>query len=382
MRILLLARWPSGGIRTYLRYVYAQEALRGHEYFLLTPSGENLDVVRSAFAPERLAHVERGTRVNDLALSLLRAVMQWKPDLIHSHGFTSAALAQPVAFLTRTPHLLTSHDVLLKEQFVGLAGAIRRRGLQTLLTSVDHVMAVGSDALANLQEFCPSLRQREDTSAVRNGIDTRQFLGDEVRELKRELGLDEDVLLLGFFGRFMAQKGFRLLVDAVGEVRERGVDAQVACFGWGGFIREDQQGLRLRGLGDRFHFLPHTDAMAAALRGVDAVVMPSRWEACPLLPMEAMVAGVPLVASDCIGLREVVEDTPAQVFPSGNRDALVERLLRLNAQRSALRREAGAFRDEAARRFDVKGTAAGLAQCYARLAGGASRPVSSLGSRR
>jgi glycosyltransferase involved in cell wall biosynthesis len=337
---------------------------------LVTPLGENLSVVRSAFAGGSLDHVERGTRAMDLGLSVLRTVHQWKPDLIHSHGFTSAAVAEPIAVLTRTPHLLTAHDVLLDAQFIRASGAIRRWGMRRLLASVDHVMAVGQDALVNLQEFAPSLRHRNAASAVRNGIETGAFLGQEIRDLRRERDLDEGVLLLGFFGRFMAQKGFRLLAEAVREVRKRGRDVQVACFGWGGFIREEQAMLRHEGLEAYFHFFPHTDVMAAALRGVDAVVMPSRWEACPLLPMEAMVAGVPLIASDCIGLREVIEDTPALAFRSGDGQALAQRIEILASERHALRQSAEDFREQAAQRFDVRHTAAGLARIYSRFSRG------------
>lgn len=53
--------------------------------------------------------------------------------------------------------------------------------------------------------------------------------------------------------------------------------------------------------------------------------MPSRWVAFGLLAVEALCAGTPLIASDCIGLREVVEDTPAVVVPPGRRRGPPER---------------------------------------------------------
>ena len=87
------------------------------------------------------------------------------------------------------------------------------------------------------------------------------------------------------------------------------------CFGWGGFIREEQVEIKRRGLENNFHFLPFQENPARAIRGVDVVVMPSLWEACPLLPMEVLVAGVPVIGTDCVGMREVLLDTPARVVP-------------------------------------------------------------------
>ena len=135
---------------------------------------------------------------------------------------------------------------------------------------------------------------------------------------------------IGFFGRFMGQKGFRLLVDAVEQiVKARELDPlpHVVTFGWGGFIREDYQYLREKGLGDHFHQMPQTDDMAAALKGVDVVAMPSRWEACGLLGMEALSAGVPIVGSGCVGLREVLRGSPAHIVGAGKIDALKSALI-------------------------------------------------------
>ena len=53
------------------------------------------------------------------------------------------------------------------------------------------------------------------------------------------------------------------------------------------------------------------------------LAVPSLWEALPLLPMEAMVAGVPVLGTDCIGLREVLRDTPSRVVRAGEVGALL-----------------------------------------------------------
>ncbi|MCK8516781.1 glycosyltransferase family 4 protein [Methylonatrum kenyense] len=370
MRILLVVRWPSGGIRTYLRYVYRHAELREHSFALVSPSAQHLDFLSE---PEFSSHVEYlplDPGVMRFGAGIVSALRSWRPDLVHSHGFTSGIFAAPLARLLRKPSVLTPHDMLLDSHLTGRAGSVRRLGVRLALQSANHVMAVGEDARRNLLGFMPKLAEAERCSVVRNGIDAQAFLGPERRDLRRELGLAPQTLLLGFFGRFMAPKGFTVLVDAVADCRGRGLDVQVACFGWGGFIREEQDNLRQRGLAEAFHFLPHTDNVMAALRGVDVVTAPSRWETCPLLPMEALVAGAPLLASDCVGMREVVRNTPALVFPSGAAAVLSQRIQQLTNELAGLQQAAEAFREEAARRFDSAQTARGLAEIYRRFGAG------------
>ncbi len=80
--------------------------------------------------------------------------------------------------------------------------------------------------------------------------------------------------------------------------------------------------------------------------------MPSLWEACGLLAMEALVSGVPLIGTDCIGLREVIRDTPGMTVPIKDGLAIADALYREINCPSRQRFEA--FREEAATRFEVR----------------------------
>ena len=84
----------------------------------------------------------------------------------------------------------------------------------------------------------------------------------------------------------------------------------------------------------------------------DVVVMPSLWEACGLLAMEAMVSGVPLIGTDCVGLREVLKGTPAAVVSTKDSAALASAIL--NEMDNPSTSRAREFVTEAATRFHVK----------------------------
>lgn len=361
MKILAVARHPGGGIRTYFKYVYGSSAMENTKIALLAPATDSLEALLS-----EVAHLDvlGGTpnSTQGLLIGLLRQLLFHRPQVVHSHGFTAAILAALPAWLLRIPHVASTHDVFNSEQFAGWSGGLKRWLIGRLLGFVTILNPVGEDARDNLVRTFPRLDRPGRLVSIRNGVDSVFFLGARVRDLRAEKGVPDDVLLLGFFGRFMAQKGFNTLVSAVERwnAERTSPKAHVACFGWGGFIREEQAELERRGLSEFFHFFPSTDDMPAALRGVDAVVMPSRWEACPLLPMEAMVAGVPLIGTQCVGMAEVLSQTPALVFETDSVDELLGCLERFHANADDIRQQFSAFSQEAAERFDVAHTAIAL----------------------
>jgi glycosyltransferase involved in cell wall biosynthesis len=185
------------------------------------------------------------------------------------------------------------------------------------------------------------------------------------RDLRGELGLREDVFLIGFMGRFMAQKGFRYIVDAVDLLRMKdGLPKRplVLTFGEGAFIREEKQAIEKRGLKNYFCFMPFTPNVADTIKGLDVVAMPSLWEACGLLAMEVLACGTPLIGSDCIGLREVIQGTPAIVITKADAADLARALLQemeKSSKESFLR-----YCKTAAGNFDVRKTSQSILNLY------------------
>jgi glycosyltransferase involved in cell wall biosynthesis len=261
---------------------------------------------------------------------------------------------------------MTTHEILLNNQFQGFSGFFQKRVIDFGLRLISCTMAVSDDAKNNLKEFFPFFKKGKKLIVIKNGIDVKRFSTSSARNFYQELNLSDNFILFGFFGRFMNAKGFRYLVEAVQELKAQEVvnNIRVIAFGWGGFIREEQEYIRDLGLEDYFLFMPHTDDMPAAIRGVDAVVIPSLWEACPMLPMEVMVSGIPVIASDCIGLREVTAETPALVFQHGNAIELAAVMQRYIDEASQCHEDSLAYSTTAVGRYDVAITASELCAQY------------------
>ena len=183
-----------------------------------------------------------------------------------------------------------------------------------------------------------------------NGIKTDLFqCNDECRmtndeagirhssfDIRARLGLDCSVFLAGFLGRFMEQKGFLVLVDAMEILAQQGLPRPVHLVAMesGDFVREYSAIVRSRPrAASCIAFLPREPNVAQVLRQLDALVMPSLWEACGILAMEAMAVGVPVIGSNCPGLREVLSLSEADRLAG-----FQERLCLLGPSRRMIRR--------------------------------------------
>ena len=359
----MAARWPVGGIRAFLQYLYSQPAFADHQIDLLAPGKDLAPALASWIPRDSFNVVQSGTGAKNLFKMLRASLGGGSYDLLHTHGLGTAILGQLARMGQGVPHLASIHDVFLPATFSGPVGSVKQIGLNLALRGISAVHTVSEDCGENFHEYVP-LVPKGRIHPILNGIDTNRFARAEQVDRRLELDLPAEVKLIGFFGRFMAPKGFRTLIAAVDELRhaERIPPFRVLTFGWGGFIREDFAYLRQKGLGDMFIQLPHTDRPESWMKAMDVIAMPSKWEACGLVAMEALSAGVPIVGTSCIGLREVLTGSPAAMVPPGDHAALAEQLARhITLSR---RSEFLSYQTEAMSRFSISHQAVKMLDLY------------------
>src|SRR5262249_5956021 len=116
------------------------------------------------------------------------------------------------------------------------------------------------------------------------------------------------------------------------------------------------------GLAEHVTFLQFVADIAPILRQLDLVTMPSLWEASPLLAMEALCAGIPMLGSSCIGLRELLHGSPSVLVPPNDPAALAEALA--NALSSPWTEAARASAATARQRFSAARSGEQLRQLF------------------
>lgn len=162
---------------------------------------------------------------------------------------------------------------------------------------------------------------------LHNAIDTTRYESVTPANLKQEFNLPSDAIVLLAVGRLTKQKGFDVLIKAVPSLPDT---AHVVLFG----IGEEEKALKELAhtliVQHRVHFGAVRQDIPAVLKAAKCLVMPSRWEGEPIILLEALAAGVPVVGSDIAPLRALVtENVNGFLVQEENPKALAGAILRV-----------------------------------------------------
>lgn len=342
-----------------MRYVFRYLPKGRGLTFLVSPTHESEAFREDACRIGARTVTSRREGVLSLGMEVFRELAREKYDVVLSQGFVSGMAAYLPGRWFAVPHVLTIHGMVERRFLEGKLRRLKAFGLRHVVTNVSALYAVGKDVMRHVQEEIPELTDARCRKVViPNGIDVAEFTGSAVpaRNIRSELEIGKDTMLLGFFGRFMPEKGFDLLIDAADRLkRDAGIaDFAILAVGSGDYLGLYKRAIRERKLERYFRFLPFQKSLVPIYAATDVVIMPSTQEASPIVAMEALCMGVPLVASDCLGLRETVKDTPTVVFPSGDVESLADRIQFVLSNR--LKDNFESFAPIARSRYDVVNT--------------------------
>lgn len=319
---------------------------------------------------------------NASALWQLRGLIRnVQPDVVHGHSSVGGALARAA---------LASRATVASRAPVGTATG-RRRGpvhpRRPFSVYTPNGLYPGAPAAAAERVFAPwtdrlvavsssegrlaatrALVPDERIVVIPNGIDA----GDHppaATDLRTRLGLDADVPLVGFIGRLVAQKAPATVVDAAVALRRQRPDAHVVLIGSGPVGPDVEARIRRQSAAAFVHRLPHLPGAAGVMDQLDALVLPSLYEGCPYVALEAMRAGTAVVLSDVTGNRDVVDHGhTGLLFPVGDAASLASAAALLMTDRPLRDRLTAAARTRLAEDFDVSTMARSVVRLYAEAA--------------
>ncbi|WP_428490249.1 glycosyltransferase family 4 protein [Rhodopila sp.] len=319
-------------LRHFLLPLMRAMRARGHEVVGACAEGPLLaDVRAEGFRVIGIPFVRRLSPLEHIRAfkSLVAILRAEKPDLVHAHmpisGFL-ARIAARVAGVPRTAY--TCHGFL----FNHASSSLPRRGLSLIMEwaagRVTDVFLTVSEAEAR---DARRLRIAPLAEAVRNGRDPAVFHPDPSTRARTrgKLGVATDRAVIIAVSRLVWHKGYPELAAAMRSVPEaelwvvgerldsdRGVDVAAV--------------LQAAGLGSRLRMLGYRTDVAALLAAADIFTLPSRFEGLPMSVIEAMLTGLPVVATNVRGPAEqVVNEVTGLAVPPGDPAALGSALRRL-----------------------------------------------------
>lgn len=208
-------------------------------------------------------------------------------------------------------------------------------------------------------------------AVVPNGVDLAAFRpGQGGARVRRELGIPADARLVGTVGRLHPVKGHDLFLRAAAEVATAFPAAHFLLVG-GGEAEEELKALAAElGLGPRAHFAGHREDIPDILPALDCFVLASRQEAFGRVLVEAMAAGLPVVAARVGGVPEIVlEGTTGLMVPPEDPAPLAAAIRRVLADPARARAMGLAGRARAEREYDAALHARRIEALYADLTG-------------
>lgn len=381
MRVLQVIEPLEGGVGTHVLDLGAGLLERGHDVEIALP--------RSA---SRAADFETlGVPLHDVPLvpeiaaaadnfrafrGLLSVMRQGRFDVVHVQDLKAGALGRPAARLAKVPAIVyTPHGFAHRTQHMrGRSGTRLRRaltfGVERSLTPItDRIVAVCEDEL--LAAVADGVAPADRFTVVPYGVADGSG-ADPDPELSAFAAGEP---LVGFMTRLVTRKGVDILLDALVLLRDRGALPRTALVGNGD--RRDDLVARIteEGLGDRVTVRPFSTPVWPKLAAFDVFVLPTLWDVFPIAVLEAMAAGVPVVASDVNGLPESVDDgVTGMLVESGRAEPLADAIARQVADVGLRSRMGAAGRAAYERRFQPPRMVDAIEGVYRELLRAASVP--------
>lgn len=292
-------------------------------------------------------------------LSGLRRVLNvFQPDVLHSHRYKENLLAYLATRGTKKRGLVRTQHGMPEghgKSFSLKAAILRQINLSTLTRCFDFTVAVSEEMKSSLVfDFQLSHKKVE---VIHNGIKPPALWG-----------VKNDCFTIGTCGRLKPVKNYDLFIDIAAKIHQDSPEMTFMLAGDG----PDREKLRSRvkeyGLGCRFNFLGHVNEMDAFFSGLDLYVSTSLHEGIPMSVLEAMGHGLPVIAPDVGGFREIITSgRDGFLIQDHDPELFAKRCLALFYEPELRMRMGQYARQKVIEQFSFQNMAEQYAQLYTRL---------------
>jgi glycosyltransferase involved in cell wall biosynthesis len=310
--------------------------------------------------PLRLEHLspELDPRADALTVwQLAQIIRRRRPDIVHTHtakaGFV-ARLAARIALGRRPLVVHTYHGHVLEGYFGG--------GRTLLYRTLERVMGSMSDALVGVSQATVDDLVRLRIAPARKfrviplGLDLDRYtaLDEQLRRDERAaLGIADDAVAAVFMGRLVPIKRVDVLLEALASARAQGADVVLVVVGGGECEPQLRAQADALGIAAAVRFVGYRADIASLLAAGDVAVLSSANEGTPVALIESAAAGLPLVATDVGGVRDVVADGTGRLVRAGDAAGLGDAIAALAADPARRRAMGAAARRHVLARYDA-----------------------------
>jgi len=294
-----------------------------------------------------------------------------KPDVIHTHhpillGQTAARKAKelnvPLIFTFHTRYQEYTHYIPLPQEAIQefIKSAIQT-WLRTFMRMCQHII-IPSESMKEI--LIRDYGLQDSYTVIPTGMDLTPFALADGKEIRSRLGWQKDKVLISI-GRLAQEKNWPVLLQAVKKVFRKHPDLRVVIIGDGVEKRNLQELAAELGIAERVTFTGEVSfsEVPAYLKAADLFAFASITETQGLVTMEAMAAGLPVVAVNGSGTCDIIDEGKQGFLVPNNATALAKSINELLGSPTLMKK----FRRNAlakAKTFDVEVQAARLVDVY------------------
>jgi len=292
---------------------------------------------------------------------LVSVFRRLRPAIVHTHNPKPGLYGRVAARIARVPVVVNTVHGLYAQAHDRLARRAMIYGMERIAGLCSNAELVQNpEDVATLRRIGVPARK---LTLLGNGIDLGRFdpstiSAADARAARAELGaVTPDDVVVGLVGRLVREKGYAEVFDAASRLRDHVPALRFAVIGDDDDAKDDalDAGDRARAAAAGVRFLGGRDDVARLYAGMDIHVLASHREGFPRSPMEASAMGVPVVATDIRGCRQVVDHgVTGLLVPARDPTALAAAIASLASDADLRRRLGTAGRAKAMRDFDER----------------------------
>jgi glycosyltransferase involved in cell wall biosynthesis len=292
-----------------------------------------------------------------------------RPDVLHTHNPKPGVYGRVVGRLAGVPIVVNTIHGLYATPESSLPKRLVVYSLEWIASRFSDVELIQSPEdfdLLSRRRIMPRSKLR----LLGNGVDLERFRAnpEQRKQVRRELGLTDSQIAVGLVARLVEEKGVPELIEAASRLDDRYV---VLIVGPRDNEKSDavSEELLTRAEADGVRFLGMRKDVDRVYQGIDIFVLPSHREGFPRAAMEAAASGLPVIATDIRGCRQVVEDgVNGLLFPVRDVGALTSAIVRVGEDEELRARMSRASVDRARAHFDERQIVNRVMGAYAEVA--------------
>ena len=317
---------------------------------------------RCACDKSRVREFPMGSRFDFVqSAAIAKFVNNAKFDLIHSHTPRTAYIGALVGRKTGRRLIHHVHSPTVRDSKRQVMNRVSAFVEQRVMERADQLIAVSGSLRSHLGEL--GLAQ-DKTNVVWNGVAARESLSDRLPP--------ERAWTLGAVALFRPRKGLEVMLDALAMLRSEGFDVRLRAVGEfeaDAYRSEIEQRVAELELADAVDWVGFVSDVAAEFEKMDLFVLPSLFgEGLPMVVLEAMACGVPIVSTAVEGVPEAVTDGQDGILvEAGRADSIADGVRKVITQPDAWTRlRTSAFGRQREHFSDIS-MARGVAEVYSRV---------------